>query len=640
MLQIYLLFCLFAAPVSAFTTWTHSVQQGTLLHVVVPVLTGLTTAAITLVRRAYNGIDPAGLPARPHPVSTTTDRADETFGEYMRSFFVSPMVTSAIPPDEDLETYVAATVNQTELVPTSPSSISQVHRRGMVRRLLVALNEVFRLSVALNAAQRQVENFQESMFAAFPGISDFSADGMIAAATRQLLGPIIAALPEGLKPAPHETPTTTINHIADFITQTGTHIARLLSTISVSSLDELQEEVEQSAAAFDQLSGWNPSAPKWPQLANSIDQRIHEAEAAKTAADIAKDTAVAEASTLRDTVNRLQERLTAALANAGRGGGTISLSFSQKFDGDITKTRDWLGGIRMFVSARAPFFVSPTEGLAFIRGLLEGRAASWASSFSDLTETFAVPGDSLATCNRFLDALAAQFPNPTAVSDALVALRRLRQGRTPFAQFIVDFESQCHIAGWNTIDNGRQMAGELVASIRPELRNAINADLAALDIEGDINSLEWAPLRRRCLRRDPSLPFSSPAPRATPAPADKTPAAAPTPGTSAAPPAQSSDIRLRNCGITCSYDSPDPAVPRELRGRIYFGRGTLRDGSAAPADHVKAWEARHDRCVAAGVCAACRRPRSFHKGGQVFKEIGNFRSRVAAAGAGDVQQED
>ena len=206
------------------------------------------------------------------------------------------------------------------------------------------------------------------------------------------------------------------------------------------------------------------------------------------------------------------------------------MKFTQTFGGDITKTRDWLGGIRTFVSARAPFFVSPDEGLAFIRGLRD-HAATWASSFPDFSAAFTVPGDSLASCRALLSAIEEQFPNPTAASSALAILRRLRQNRTHFGQFIVAFESQAHITGLNAHASGDRLAAEFVGSIRGELRDAINSALTDGEREGDINSLGWAELLRHCLRQDPSVPFppaahtarTSPAPTAIAAPAPPRP---------------------------------------------------------------------------------------------------------------------
>jgi len=56
--------------------------------------------------------------------------------------------------------------------------------------------------------------------------------------------------------------------------------------------------------------------------------------------------------------------------------------------------------------------------------------------------------------------------------------------------------------------------------------------------------------------------------------------------------AAATDIRRRSCGLTFSYDSPGPAVPAELRGRIYFVDGTLGDGTVAPAvrKQVPRWQ--------------------------------------------------
>lgn len=78
------------------------------------------------------------------------------------------------------------------------------------------------------------------------------------------------------------------------------------------------------------------------------------------------------------------------------------------------------------------------------------------------------------------------------------------------------------------------------------------------------------------------------------------------------------EVKMRRCGINCSYDQPSPAVPQELRGALYWKGGV-------PAQQNQAAEERNHRARAANICESCRRPRGYHRQGQNFIPIREFR---------------
>lgn len=466
------------------------------------------------------------------------------------------------------------------------------------------------------------------------------ADSAIAKSITSLL----LALPEGTKPASSAPAHAVLDVATSWIRTANEDLATWASSLLVPR-DQIAALLAALPDALDTLAAALPSLPQEASFVRAIElaaNRIRElVEELATAT-----AAAARSATLADErmaqIQLLEQELVAIHA---RGGGFApaapTITFSQKFGGDITKTSDWLMGARMFVSARGATFLSGADAVMYFVNLLEGTAASWASSYGEaFTTTFAPVGRTpVDAATAILDAIRDHFVDINATTTAAIALRRLRQTGT-FSQFIVEFESLCHRAGWNAQRNGLEMAAELRASLRSPLREAINADLAAADAEAEVrrtvNDLTYAVLRLRALRRDASMPLAQ-TPARSVARTNVTPLVAPAPGPSPAPapsgsgPARIPDIPRHLCGITCSYDEPSPVVPAGLRGRIYFGRGTLRDGTVAPPNHVAGWEARHGRCQEAGVCESCRRPCAAHQGQQTFRAIGPFRAATRAA---------
>jgi hypothetical protein len=82
-------------------------------------------------------------------------------------------------------------------------------------------------------------------------------------------------------------------------------------------------------------------------------------------------------------------------------------------------------------------------------------------------------------------------------------------------------------------------------------------------------------------------------------------------------PSSTPEIKTRKCGLTCSYDSPAPAVPNEYRGAIY-----RRKDDDEPT--TKKARQRNELCRKNKICESCRRPESAHAPGQTFRPVGEF----------------
>ncbi len=137
-------------------------------------------------------------------------------------------------------------------------------------------------------------------------------------------------------------------------------------------------------------------------------------------------------------------------------------------------------------------------------------------------------------------------------------------------------------------------------------------------------------LRNECVKLIPNLeagPLDAHAPRileiwaTTPSPTAARPpraASAPIQGRPA-PRTTNNEKRLRRCGVNCSYDEPAPRVPDEYRGALYW------KATADPAANFQA-QNRNTRARGANLCESCRRPRDYHRAGQTFMPIRDYRA--------------
>jgi hypothetical protein len=217
---------------------------------------------------------------------------------------------------------------------------------------------------------------------------------------------------------------------------------------------------------------------------------------------------------------------------------------------------------------------------------------------------------------KFIASCDAMFLEVTATEDAIKALNNTRPkpGQGPM-DFLLDFEAAVarrnNMARVNNMpvlsdtEITAQLLRVLPSVVRDELRKTFMTRPAATGVNAPEN-YTVAELRQ------PLVYIWTYTKATTPAkPAGHNGHS--NPRRSAAP-SVTPEVKDRSCGLRCSYDSPAPAVPAALRGPIY-------DKPSFDDAQRRAAQRRNSDCRAANVCEACRRPRSAHPRGSVFKEV-------------------
>lgn len=96
----------------------------------------------------------------------------------------------------------------------------------------------------------------------------------------------------------------------------------------------------------------------------------------------------------------------------------------------------------------------------------------------------------------------------------------------------------------------------------------------------------------------------------------------PEPGSRCAPGA-ADQVQTRSCGLPSNYTTP-PAVPQYLQGALYYKPGGTEEQNNAA-------RGRNASAIRNDVCEACRRPRSQHPAGTIFKPVRPWRSPATHA---------
>jgi hypothetical protein len=236
---------------------------------------------------------------------------------------------------------------------------------------------------------------------------------------------------------------------------------------------------------------------------------------------------------------------------------------------------------------------------------------------------------------KFISSCDAMFLEVTATEDAIKALNNTRPkpGQGPM-DFLLDFEAAVarrnNMARVNNMpvlsdtEITAQLLRVLPSAVRDELRKTFMTRPGATGVNAPEN-YTVAELRQSLVYiwtyTKASVPAKNGGHNGNSAPRRS------------AAPSVTPEVKDRSCGLRCSYDSPAPAVPGNLRGPIY-------DKPSFDDAQRRAALRRNSDCRAADVCEACRRPRSAHPRGSTFKGVrawGNTpRALPAPASPGEI----
>lgn len=254
----------------------------------------------------------------------------------------------------------------------------------------------------------------------------------------------------------------------------------------------------------------------------------------------------------------------------------ILLPAPPRFDGSIPKFPAWKEEVKRFIAAEHTSFRSAASAAAWTLSLLEGTAADLTARWNveDLVSEDPSPRQVVQT---ILSDLGKTFVDPQAKSKATLELKQLRQGTTPFQEFLVQFESLASIANIE----GQEKVRDLIASINSDLRMVMRTYVACLATPMNLEELDFDEFTSRALRLEPTVPKT----------------------TSSTPTTKGRNVRANTAPVAaplerfCQKESFDtaPAVPEILR-RSLKGNPKLRE-----------------LLVQDQLCFRCRRPRSEHK---------------------------
>ena len=225
----------------------------------------------------------------------------------------------------------------------------------------------------------------------------------------------------------------------------------------------------------------------------------------------------------------------------------------------------------------------------------------------------------------FLEACDDKFKQVTLLEDNIKDLNRVhpKAGESPNV-FLLRFEAavakrrSAERRSSLPIMTDAQVRERLVQVIPDHVRSALRASFAMQAPPRMLERLTYQQLKQPLINAWVYTPNPAPAPRPRTNEVSRRPQ-----GGRPAPVQQDAQVRTRRCGLNCSYDNPAPAVPNELRGAIYHSDRNGDSVNAAAAD-------RNQRCIRAGVCESCRRPRNAHQSGQVFQTIRPFAQNLRA----------
>ena len=221
---------------------------------------------------------------------------------------------------------------------------------------------------------------------------------------------------------------------------------------------------------------------------------------------------------------RLSERLAQANNTAGAAVSNqrmIKIADPDRFDGSRAELRAFKAAVENKIMGNAPLFPSIGSELAYIFGLLKGRA-------QDQVEAQRLPDGTLPFEKRqdMLRVLDQAFGDPDEKGTAQRRLRDIRQANRSFSDFYAEFQRYAPLSGFNA----EALKSALEKGLSAELSTLLNTvDTEALTLEDFATKCQQIDnrMRRSNSRPAPARPFAF-APATAP-PAVPTSAARPLP---------------------------------------------------------------------------------------------------------------
>jgi hypothetical protein len=227
-----------------------------------------------------------------------------------------------------------------------------------------------------------------------------------------------------------------------------------------------------------------------------------------------------EVAALRNDLNHEKttvRTLNQALANAGPASShpkTQDLPAPPRFNGERSRLKAWKNSVNIKLNGDAAKFPDAQHRLAYIFGLLEGKAA-------DQIQPYVLPtGINLTDVPAMLAILDRAFGDPDPIGTATRAFRALKQKNTDLSTYVAEFSKLAAEVPWDD----RAKLDHFQEGLSYELKQALvhYPDAPSLEVLIDqASKIEQKLARLRNHPRNPSAPTttrqpSGPAPAATP----------------------------------------------------------------------------------------------------------------------------
>lgn len=133
----------------------------------------------------------------------------------------------------------------------------------------------------------------------------------------------------------------------------------------------------------------------------------------------------------------------------------------ERYAGEPETCETFLLQCDLYLASRPP--LSDRQRIAFILGHLKGKAGEWG------TAVWSCNGPEIADYERFRQSFCATFNHPHKGQSCGDLLRKLQQGSSTTAQFVLSFRTLAARSGWNN----SALISHFRAGLRPEVRLAL-----------------------------------------------------------------------------------------------------------------------------------------------------------------------
>lgn len=297
-----------------------------------------------------------------------------------------------------------------------------------------------------------------------------------------------------------------------------------------------------------------------------------------------------------------------------------------KFDGEKDEYWTWRSAFVLFSETTTVEPPLLKQALARIMTALSGKAQRIALAWNPAA---LVKGTWKETCEEIIKYTDTHFLEPMTHYKLHQAWEKMRyNNHNAGHQFVSDFITQV------------QLLNQIAVATRPAKREISHAEAMSVLLRklpeglrnrlqhnfGDIVQMETTS-QEQCNLVASEWEFWLSENKVSPR-AQTIPIAAPFPLPNKAPQSVQNQgtnyVKDRSCGLRCSYDSPNPAVPTEFRGRLYPSQND-------DPTQVALITRRNQNCRNQNRCEACRRTQQEHPNGTVFKPVRPLQARLMPA---------